>query len=306
MAILLVFLLGIPLYLLLLNLKHRKNGERLLSPPGPQGLPFIGNLHQLDTSFLHRYLWQLSKKYGPLMSLQLGCVPTLVVSSAKMAKEVMKTHDLIFCSRPGLLGLQKLSYKGLDVVLSSYNDSWRELKKIVTLHLFSSKRVQSFRPIREEEVSRMITKVSQLAASSKLVNLSEIVTTLTSTMICRIAFSKRFDEGYEGSRFHDLLIEVQAVAAKFYFSDHFPLIGWLDNVTGLCARLDKNFKEMDLFYQELIDDHLDPKRKNSTQEDLIDIFLRLKEDQSLSVDLTFDHIKAVLMVIHVYLLLNKR
>ncbi|KAM7519640.1 hypothetical protein LguiB_018602 [Lonicera macranthoides] len=294
MAILLVFLLlGIPLFLLLL--KHRKNGERLKSPPGPRRLPFIGNLHQLDTAFLHHYLWQLSKKYGPLMSLQLGFVPTLIVSSAKMAKEVMKTHDLVFCSRPGLLGLQKLSYKGLDVAMSPYNDSWRELKKIVTLHLLSSKRVQSFRPIREEEVSRMIAKVSQLAASSKLVNLSEMITTLTSSTICRVAFGKRFDEGYEGSKFHNLLIEWQVVAAKFYFSDHFPLIGWMDNVTGLCARLDKLFREMDLVYQELIDDHLDPKRKNSSQEDLIDILLGLREEQSSSVDFSFDHIKAVLM-----------
>ncbi|KAM7515660.1 hypothetical protein LguiA_005243 [Lonicera macranthoides] len=294
MAILLVFLiLGIPVFLLLL--KHRKNGERLPSPPGPPGLPFIGNLHQLETAFLHRYLWQLSKKYGPLMSLQLGFVPTLIVSSAKMAKEVMKTHDLVFCSRPALLGLRKLSYNGLDVALSPYNDSWRELKKIITLHLLSSKRVQSFRPIHEEEVSRMIAKVSQLAASSKLVNLSEMITTLTSSMICRVAFGKRFDEGYEGSKFHNLLIEWQVVAAKFYFSDHFPLIGWMDNVTGLCARLDKLFREMDLVYQELIDDHLDPKRKNSSQEDLIDILLRLREEQSSSVDFSFDHIKAVLM-----------
>lgn len=306
MTILLVFLLGIPLFLLLL--KHRKNGERLPSPPGPRGLPFIGNLHQLDTAFLHHYLWQLSKKYGPLMFLRLGFVPTLIVSSAKMAKEVMKTHDLVFCSRPVLLGLQKLSYKGLDVALSPYNDSWREVKKIVTLHLFSSKRVQSFCPIREEEVSRMIAKVSQLAASSKLVNLSEIITTLTSTMIYRIAFGKRFDAGYEGSKFHDLLIEWQVVAAKFYFSDHFPLIGWIDNVTGLCARLDKVFREMDLVYQELIDDHLDPKRKNSSQEDLdlIDIFLRLREEKSSSVDFSIDHIKGVLMVIHAFILLNKR
>ncbi|KAM7519643.1 hypothetical protein LguiB_018605 [Lonicera macranthoides] len=293
MAILLVFLLCIPLFLLLL--KHRKNGERLPSPPGPPGLPFIGNLHQLDTLYFHRYLWQLSKKYGPLMSLQLGFVPTLIVSSAKMAEEVLKTHDLVFCSRPGLLGLQKLSYNGLDVALSPYNDSWRELKKIVTLHLFSSKRVQSFRPIREEEVSRMIAKVSQLAALSKIVNLSEMITTLTSTVIRRIAFSKRFDEGYEGSKFHYLLTELQVVAAKFYFSDHFPLLGWIDNVTGLCTRLDKIFREVDLVYQELIDDHLDPKRNNSSQEDILDIFLRLREEQSSSVDFSFDHIKAVLM-----------
>ncbi|KAM7518187.1 hypothetical protein LguiB_017149 [Lonicera macranthoides] len=228
------------------------------------------------------------------MSLRLGSLLALVVSSAKLAKEIMKTHDLVFCSRPTLLGQQKLSYNGVEVALSPYNDYWREMKKIVTLHLFSSKRVQSFRPIREDEVSRMIQKVSQQATSSKIANVSEIVVSLTSTIICRVAFSKRFDEGHEESRFHGLLTECQAVLASFYISDHFPMMGWLDRVSGLLARQDKNFKEMDSFYQELIDEHLDPERRSSTQEDIIDIFLQLKEDQSSSFNLTFSHIKALL------------
>ncbi|KAL2337554.1 hypothetical protein Fmac_012000 [Flemingia macrophylla] len=41
-------------------------------PPGPRGLPMIGNLHQLDNSIICLQLWQLSKKYGPIFSLQLG------------------------------------------------------------------------------------------------------------------------------------------------------------------------------------------------------------------------------------------
>ncbi|KAM7514083.1 hypothetical protein LguiA_003666 [Lonicera macranthoides] len=294
MDITIPLLLALPLFFLFLISRVRKNGAKP-PPPGPRGLPFIGNLHQLDNSFLQRQLWKLSEKYGPLMSLRLGSLPTVIVSSAKMAKEIMKTHDLVFCSRPALLGQQKLSYNGVDVALSPYNDYWREMKKIVVLHLFTSKRVQSFRPIREDEVSRMIKKVSELAVSSKLVNLSEILVSLTSTIICRVAFSKRFDEGYEGSRFQGLLRECQNVMASFYISDHFPMMGWLDRVSGLLARLDKNFKEMDLFYQELIDEHLDPERRSSTREDIIDIFLRLKEDQSYSIDLTFSHIKALLM-----------
>ena len=89
MTLLLFVILAFPLFLLFLYRKHRKNGGLL--PPGPPGLPFIGNLHQMDNSAPHRYLWQLSKQYGPLMSLRLGFVPTIVVSSAKIAREVMKS-----------------------------------------------------------------------------------------------------------------------------------------------------------------------------------------------------------------------
>lgn len=101
MLLLLVFLMVLPLFLLW---KHRVNGGKLL-PPGPPGLPFIGNLHQLERSATHIYLWHLSKQYSPLMFLRLGFVPTLVVSSPRMAEEVMKTHDREFSSRPSLLAL---------------------------------------------------------------------------------------------------------------------------------------------------------------------------------------------------------
>ncbi|KAK2971482.1 hypothetical protein RJ640_020888 [Escallonia rubra] len=291
----LFFLLLLPVFLLFFVPKWRKSkGIRHL--PGPPGLPFVGNLHQLDNSDLQRYLWQLSKKYGPIMSLRLGFVPALVISSAKMAKEVLKTHDLVFCSRPALFGQQKLSYNGLDVALSPYNDYWREMRKICTLHLFSSRRVQSARPIREDEVSQMIQNISQLANSGRLTNLSETLMTLTSTIICRVAFGRRYDgEGHESRRFHKLLHECEAVMASFYVSDYFPFMGWFDKLTGMCARLEKNFEGMDLFYQELIDEHLNPNRPESMKGDFIDILLQLEKDGLSSIHLTSNHIKALLM-----------
>ncbi|RVX15128.1 Cytochrome P450 83B1 [Vitis vinifera] len=213
-----------------------------------------------------------------------------------MAKEVMKTHDLEFSGRPSLLGLRKLSYNGLDVAFSPYNDYWREMRKICVLHLFNSKRAQSFRPIREDEVLEMIKKISQFASASKLTNLSEILISLTSTIICRVAFSKRYDdEGYERSRFQKLVGEGQAVVGGFYFSDYFPLMGWVDKLTGMIALADKNFKEFDLFYQEIIDEHLDPNRPEPEKEDITDVLLKLQKNRLFTIDLTFDHIKAVLM-----------
>ncbi|GMQ03571.1 hypothetical protein CsSME_00049327 [Camellia sinensis var. sinensis] len=112
----------------------------------------------------------------------------------------------------------------------------------------------------------MVKKISQLADSSKVVNLSKVVMSLTITLICRVAFGKRYEES-EG----------------------------FERITGMHARLEKNFKELDLFNQDLIDDHLNPKRTEFMQEDIIDIFLQLRNDQFPPIDLTLDHIKAVLM-----------
>ncbi|KAJ4721024.1 putative Cytochrome P450 [Melia azedarach] len=299
--IIIVILLSLPIFFLFLAQAHRKPRSIRL-PPGPKGLPFIGNLHQFDISRPQVSFCELSKKYGPLMSLRLGSVPTLVVSSAKMAKEILKTHDLQFCSRPSLIGQQKLSYQGLDLVFSPYDEYWREIRKICVVHLLNSNRVQNFRPIREDEVSRMIEKISRSVVASKPVNLSELMMSLTSTITCRLGFGKRYeDEASERSRFHALLNETQALFVSFFATDYFPFMGWVDKLTGMIGRLEKNFQEFDAFYQELIEEHLDPKRAKADdhQEDIIDVLLQIRKDRGFKIDLTFDHIKAVLMNVFV-------
>ncbi|KAL5845249.1 hypothetical protein ACOSQ4_011207 [Xanthoceras sorbifolium] len=82
-----------------------------------------------------------------------------------MAKEVLKTHDLQICSRPSLLGQQKLSYNGLDLAFAPFNDYYREMRKLCVVHLFKTNRVQQYRPIREDEVS-LIIEISKSAAAA--------------------------------------------------------------------------------------------------------------------------------------------
>ncbi|OMO75343.1 Cytochrome P450 [Corchorus olitorius] len=157
--------------------------------------------------------------------------------------------------------------------------------------------VQTYRPIREDEVALLIAKLSKSALDSKPVNLSEALMSLANTITCRIGFGKRYEEeGTERSRFHSLLTESQALFASFSVSDYFPSLGLFDRLSGFLDRLEKNFQEFDKFYQEIIDEHLDPNRAKPEHEDIIDVLLQLWKGREFKVDLTLDHIKAVLMV----------
>lgn len=293
----LVLCLTLPVFFLFF-IQHLRAFKKPPLPPGPKGLPIIGNLHKLDNSILCMQLWHLSKKYGPIFSLQLGLRKTIVISSPKLAKEVLKNHDLEFSGRPKLLPQQKLSYNGSEIVFSPYNEYWREMRKICVAHIFSSKRVSSFSSIRKFEVKQMIKTISGHASSSGVTNLSELLISLSSTIICRVAFGRRYeDEGSERSRFHGLLNELQVLMGTFFISDFIPFTGWIDKLKGLHARLERNFKELDKFYQEVIDEHMDPNRQHAEEQDMVDVLLQLKNDRSLSIDLTYDHIKGVLMVL---------
>ncbi|KAH6821458.1 hypothetical protein C2S53_006289 [Perilla frutescens var. hirtella] len=296
----LILLLILPASIIFLLHKQRKRQQNPPQPPGPPRLPFIGNLHQFDTASPHLYLYKLSQKYGPLMSMKLGSVPVIVVSSPEMAKEILKTHDLAFCSRPNVLGPHKLSYNGLDIAFAPYSESWRELRKLCVVHLLSNKQVQSFRPIREEEVFRMIGNLSTAASSGGVANLSEITFSLTSSLICWMAFGKKHGGGESRRlRLDELMIESQAMQGGVFVSDYLPSFGWVDKLTGMIGRLDRICKDLDEFFQELIDDHLDSSSPKLINPNILDLLIKLKRDNSASIPLTWDHVKAILMDIFV-------
>ncbi|XP_010670999.1 6,7,8-trihydroxycoumarin synthase [Beta vulgaris subsp. vulgaris] len=280
-----------------LRQNHRKN-EPFHPPPGPKGLPFIGNLHQFDASKPHVYFTELGKIHGPIFSLRFGSKQVVVVQSAKLAKEVLQTQDRNFCGRPSMVGIQKLSYNGLDIAFAPYGEYQKKIKKISVVHLFSSKRVESFAPIREEEVSRMIEKISFLSSTSQIINLSDLLSSFARSNICRVAFGKRYkdDEG-SSSKFDSLIREAEALFTSLFISDYFPYFGWLDKLTGQFSRLEKTCKDLDDFYEEIINDHLEPNKSNSEREDIVDVLLQLMKDRSL--ELTLDHVKAVLMIIFI-------
>nr|XP_043617061.1 cytochrome P450 71A1-like [Erigeron canadensis] len=306
MSLLFLFLVSsIPLlflfYFLSKIFKNTKKSRR--NPPGPPGLPFIGNLHQINNSSIHTSLWQLSKSYGPIISLRLGFIPTIAISSANLAKEVMKTQDINFCSRPSLLGQRKLSYDGLDVAFSPHNENWRDMRKIFVLHLFSPKRIQSYRHIREDEVSNAMEKVRNLSLLSKPVKLGKLIKSVTSTIMLRVAFGKRYQDGDERKKALRLLDELQATMADIYVSDIWPglpFIGLVDRFIGKMDRLEKCFQDFDSFYQEFIDEHLMSLQNSKSceeDEDVLDILLRLmKHDTSGRAQ---NQIKAMLMNVFV-------
>ncbi|KAM0060373.1 putative cytochrome P450 [Helianthus debilis subsp. tardiflorus] len=294
-----LFLLSIPLFIYLLFKKKSK-----LNPPGPPGLPFIGNLHQLDQSSLHTSLWNLTKPYGPIVTLRIGFHSAVVVSSASLAKEVLKTQDLNFCGRPSFVGPRRLTYDGQDIAFCPYNEHLKKMRKIFTFHLFCPKRVQSLRHIREGEVSNTMKTIHDLALSSKTVNLSEMIKNLTSNVMMRVGFGKsyHYQDGHERKKVLRLINEVQEHLVGLYASDIWPglpFVGLADRLMGKKNRLEKCFHDLDAFYQQLIDERVNNPQKHKSYEeeedDVIDILLQLMKDKIFS--LTHDHMKAMLMVI---------
>ncbi|PKU68847.1 cytochrome P450 71A1-like [Dendrobium catenatum] len=294
-----IFLLTL-LTIIFFFLHRRKASSPTRLPPRPPGLPLLGNLHQLG-SLPHRSLNSLSKKYGPLILLQLGVTaPTVVVSSAEIAEQVMKAQDLIFASRPPSSLANHLLYNSTDVAFSPYSDYWRMIKKICVVHLLSSKCVQSYKSVREEEVALLIADIRAASVAAEAVNLSKRLVVLTNDILCRVALGRK----YSGeTKFGEMLEEFTKLLGCFPVADFVPWLGWIDVLTGLNARVRRNSKELDELLEQILEERLHRKRSKTIGADeevldLVDVLLSVKdqhEGNDAAIPLQKEHIKAVIL-----------
>ena len=135
------------------------------------------------------------------MLLQLGQNQVLVISSPQMAKEVLKNHGVECCTKPKLHAQKKLTYNFLTMAFSSYNDSWRQMRKLFMTELFTKSKIQSFECTRKVNVTQLIYSSAHNLPNS--IDPSEKALTLTYSIIYHIAFSRDYEE-MEGGKLKEL------------------------------------------------------------------------------------------------------
>ncbi|CAI9118599.1 OLC1v1020191C1 [Oldenlandia corymbosa var. corymbosa] len=267
-------------------------------PAGPWKLPIIGNMHQLIGSLPHHALKNLAQKHGDLMHLQLGEISAIVASSPRMAKAILKTHDVAFADRPDFLVGKIIFYDNSDIAFSPFGDYWRQMRKIATLELLSNKSVRSFSSIRKDEILQLISSIREeaLKPSKKPINLAQKTFSYTNSMVCRVAFGRVF--GQHRDKVIKLMKEVLLRASGFDISDILPSWKILCHLSLMKPKLEELHDEFDEILETIIQKHLEnPTGRNGEfgQEDLIDVLLRIQKSGDLQFPINNTNIKAVLL-----------
>uniref|UniRef100_A0ACD5YBX2 Uncharacterized protein n=1 Tax=Avena sativa TaxID=4498 RepID=A0ACD5YBX2_AVESA len=285
--------LVLPLLLLKLSRKRAGGGDGLCLPPGPSQLPIIGSLHHLAGNPLtHRVMADLARRLdAPLMYLKLGEVPVVVATSPEAASEIMRTHDLVFATRPWTPTIKILKEDGEGVIFARYGALWRQLRKICVVELLSQRRVQSFRHVREDEVRRLVASVAELASSGEAVNVSRRISALITDSSMRAMLGDRFKRTEE---FLDTLDESVKLLNGFNLSDLFPSSWLVSFLTGATRLAKENHGKMFDLMDYAIRQHQEGRSAAGATDDLVDVLLRIQKEGGLEVPLTTEMIKAVI------------
>ncbi|XP_071731720.1 cytochrome P450 736A117-like [Rutidosis leptorrhynchoides] len=287
------------LFLVKLHYFNRSTTNKNL-PPSPPRLPVIGNLHQMGP-LLHHSLHSLSQNHGgPMMLIHLGSVPTLIVSSAEAAREIMKTQDLKFANRPDVKLWRKLLCDLKEVSVAPYGEYWRQAKSIMVVHLLSNKKMEDHREVREEESANFVETIKKFSDQSLVVDLSGMFVKFTNDVVCRVTFGNKYSEGESGKKFRRMLDEFFEVLGGLNLEYLVPQLAWLDRLRGYDAKVERVSNELHDFLDGVIDERLRCQSiysgdEGSRNEDFVDVLLRIQKDDRTGV--TFDRlaIKALLL-----------
>ncbi|XP_028800171.1 cytochrome P450 CYP736A12-like [Neltuma alba] len=281
------------LLLLLSHLKPARDGRK--QPPGPPAWPLIGHLHLLRT-LPHRSLHSLAKRYGPIMSLRLGQVPAVVVSSPEAAELFLKTHDVVFASRPKTQASEFLCYGSKGMVFSEYGPYWRYMRKLCTLQLLTASKVEMFRPIRREELEEAVESIKKSAAAREVVDVNEKVGEVIEDMTYRMMLGRKRDDRFDVK---GIVQETLSLVGAFNIADFLPFLRPFD-IQGFTKRLEKNSKEIDEMLETIIKEHEEAQAVLQKREhkDIVDILFSCPQDshddeQNLVKDR--NNIKAILL-----------
>ena len=165
--------------------------QQLKLPPGPWGVPFLGYLPFL-TNLPHRKMAELAQQYGPLVYIQLGSIPTLLVSSPQMLKEVLITQDHIFGSRLQTSTANRHFGKGrTGLATAPLGPVHKDLRRLYTQKLISPQTVEAFQPIRTDEMKAMVRGLWEDSQGGNPVNLHQAMVTVATNITTRMVLKKR-------------------------------------------------------------------------------------------------------------------
>ncbi|CAH1422163.1 unnamed protein product [Lactuca virosa] len=294
------FLLGlgaVGLVVLHFFLFFTKTGKNKAAPEASAAWPIFGHLKLFGGSFgpTHIALGSMAVKHGPIFTVRLGVRKVLVVNSWEIAKELFTTHDLTISSRPKFTAAEILGYNYAMFGFTPYGPYWREIRKIASLQLLSSRRLEQLKDVRVSELDNSIRNIHELlkekrdAKGKVLVDMKKWFWDFDLNVMLRMVVGKRCtgaknnEEQDDMNRYCEVFGELFHLLGLFVVADALPFLGWLD-LGGHVKAMKRVAKEIDCIIGKWLDDH---RRKRSSAEaieekDYMDVMISAVETGGLT------------------------
>nr|XP_043637789.1 geraniol 8-hydroxylase-like [Erigeron canadensis] len=268
-------------------------GKRSM-PPGPTGLPIIGNLLDIGQK-PHESLAKLSKKHGPLMTIKLGSVTSVVASTPDAARDILQRNDDVCSGRIIPDAVTSLENYDTSVLWIPPNHEWRTIRKAVNTFLTHSHKLDTLRDLRENVVEGMLDFLKESSLKNEVVNIGKLAFGVALNQMSNTCLSQNVTnyESDDIGGFKRAVKTLMEVDGKFNIADIFPVLKPLDP-----QNLRKQAKAAYGWFDDVIEGFISERLKHRNSKlprfgDMLDSMLDFSEDNA--ADFSIIHIKTLLV-----------
>ena len=160
--------------------------RRIEDLPSPRGLPYVGNLLQIDPPRMHRQLEDWCSELGPIYRLQLGPRPVVVLGDHEAIAAVLR-------DRPdGFRRTSRLEEIGNELgllpgVFGVNGDVWRRQRRMV-MASFSPAHIRRYYPSLVEVAQRLARRWTRAAQKGASIDLQADLMRYTVDAVAGLAF----------------------------------------------------------------------------------------------------------------------
>jgi len=189
--------------------------------PGPHGVPFIGNLLELNTPNPMEKLIEWGREYGPIFRLQVPGKDRVIVSGADLVAEIC--DDTRFGKQLGAgLKVKQEGQTSQGLFTSETADPmWRRAHNIL-MAPFSQQAMRGYLPRMVDIAGQLVDKWSRLNPDDE-VNVPQNMTALTLDTIALCGFDYRFNSLYRDTPHPFVAAMVRSLAERQKQAKELPL-----------------------------------------------------------------------------------
>ncbi|KAL4295393.1 hypothetical protein GQ457_12G001120 [Hibiscus cannabinus] len=283
------------------SLRHGscKSSDQTKLPPGPRRLPIFGNLFDLGDK-PHRSLAKLAQIHGPVMSLKLGSLFTIVVSSEAVAKEVLQKQDTIFCNRTVVDAVRVSRHHEVGLPWLPVSPLWRTLRKVCNAHLFTATKLDANEHLRRDKIQQLVANVGKSCLKGEAIDIRQAAFDTSINLLSNTIFSMDLVDPNSSiaQEFRQTICSVMEDAGKPNLADYFPLLRKIDP-QGVRHRMSVHFDKLLNLLGKMLDERMQSRKsKGSTpSNDVLDTLLDIIETGVEKLDKTLvTHLLMVLFV----------
>ncbi|PBK60905.1 cytochrome P450, partial [Armillaria solidipes] len=166
-------------------------------PPGPRGIPFIGNLLDMPSEKEWLTFAKWGEKYGNMVSVSILGRRLVIINSAQIAVSMLDKKSSIYSDRPVIgMGGELVGWKN-SMIFMSYGTRFRNGRRLAHQLFGNSVNIKQFLPMLEKETRRSLKRIF-----TKPEGLSEHIRKTAGAIILQIS------HGYKIQEENDPLIEL--------------------------------------------------------------------------------------------------